>query len=261
MAVHREPDVLDAARVLALGVAAIGGAMLLTIAGAPPAVAGVLMQLSFAAVPLGYARWAGLRPFASSGFVPLPLRRLVLVLVASLGSLWLLNGLTHVQTRVIRAAGYEKQAQAEEESIREGIVRAQDQGAAPALALLVLIPPLCEETFFRGILFRGILARFGPALALGATSLLFALLHRTVVQTGLMIFLGCYFGVLVYLTGSLWSSLVAHGVNNLAVLTLMWIYKGRLPEFTAPWWMYGLSAAVFALAMTLLVLDRKAEKT
>jgi membrane protease YdiL (CAAX protease family) len=261
VAAQREPDVLDAARVLALGVVALGGAMLLAIARVPATAAGVLMQLSFVAVPLGYARWAGLRPFAANGFVPLPLRRLVLVLAASLGSLWLLNGLTHVQTRMIRKAGFEKKAQEEEESIREGIVHAQDQGAAPALALLVLIPPLCEETFFRGLLFRGLLARFGPAMALGATSVLFALLHRTVVQTGLMVFLGCYFGLLVWLTGSLWASLIAHGVNNLAVLTLMWIYKGRLPEFTGPWWMYALSGAVFALAMTLLVLDRKTGKT
>lgn len=261
MAAPREPDVLDASRVLALGVVAIGAAMLLTLAQLPPALAGVLMQASFVAVPLGYARWAGLRPLAANGFVPLPLRRVVLVLVASLGSLWLLNGLTHVQTRLIRDVGFEEKARQEEESIRQGIVKAQEQGAAPALLLLVLIPPLCEETFFRGILLRGILARFGPAVAIGVTSLLFALLHRTVVQTGLMIFLGCYFGVLVWLTGSLWASLLAHGVNNLAVLTLMWIYKGQLPEFTGPWWMYALSALVLGSAMTLLVLDRQAEKT
>jgi hypothetical protein len=46
-------------------------------------------------------------------------------------------------------------------------------------------------------------------------------------------------------------------VNNLAVIVLMWTYKGKLPEFVAPWWMYVLSAAVFGLAITMLVLDRK----
>jgi membrane protease YdiL (CAAX protease family) len=253
----REPDARDAAWVLLLGVAALGAAMLLATLRVPTAVAGALMQASFVAVPLLYARKAGLRPFAASGFVRLPLRRAALVLIASLGSLWLLNGLTHVQTEVIRAAGYEREAEREEEHIREGIVKAQEQGAAPALALLVLIPPVCEETFFRGLLFRGITARFGVGVALGVTSLLFALLHQTVVQTVLMIFIGCYFGLLVHLTGSLWASLLAHGVNNLAVLSLMWIYKGRLPEFTAPWWMYGMSALVFGLALALLALDKK----
>ena len=121
----------------------------------------------------------------------------------------------------------------------------------------MLIPPLCEETFFRGILFRGLLNRFGLGVALGVTSVLFAYFHQTIVQTVLMVFLGCYFGTLVYLTGSLWSSVLAHAVNNLVVLLLMWRYKGDLPEFRAPWWMYAFSALVFGLAMTALALDRK----
>lgn len=253
----REPDALDAARVLALALAAMAGAIFLIKVGAPPEAAGVFQQLAFLAAPLLYARWAGLRPFVSSGFVALPLRRLVFVLIASLGSFWLLNGLVHLQDQVIRKAGYKKEAEVQEEKIRRGIEEAQKQGAAPALALLVLIPPLCEETFFRGILFRGLAARFGAGVALASTALLFALLHQMLVQTVLMVFLGCYFGLLVYLTGSLWSSILAHGVNNAAVLALMWIYKGKLPEFTAPWWMYVLSGLVFALGMTMLVLDRR----
>jgi membrane protease YdiL (CAAX protease family) len=252
----REPDALDAARVLALALLAIAGAVLIASLGYP-VVATVFQQASFFAAPLLYGRRAGLRPFIASGYVPVPLRRLALVLIASLGSFWLLNGLTHVQTRVIRAAGYEKKALAEEEQIRKGIEDAQKEGALPALSLLVLIPPLCEETFFRGILFRGLISKFGIGVALGATSLLFALLHQTLVQTVLMIFLGCYFGTLVYLTGSLWSSLLAHAVNNLAVLVLMWIYGGNLPDFVAPWWMYLLSGVVFVLAMSQLAMDRK----
>jgi len=253
----REPDAIDATRVLALALVAIGGAMLLVRAGVPAIVVGPLQQLAFLGIPVGYARVAGLRPFVANGYVPIPLRRIALVLVASLGTFWLLNGLTHLQTVVIRKVGYEKEAAEQERHIRQGIEKAQDQGALPALSLLVLIPPFCEETFFRGILFRGLLARFGIVIALATTSVLFGLMHQTIVQVGLMIPLACYFGLLVYFTGSLWASILAHAVNNLAVLTLMWIYKGKLPEFTAPWWMYALSAAVFALAMTGLALDRK----
>src|SRR5262249_14033020 len=153
--------------------------------------------------------------------------------------------------------GFEKEAAKQEEHIRQGIERAEDQGALPALSLLVLIPPFCEETLFRGILFRGLIRRFGVGIALAGTSLLFAVLHQILVPSVLMIFLGCYFGMLVYLTGSLWASVLAHAVNNLAVLTLMWIYRGRLPEFVGPWWIYLLSALVFGLAMAGLALDRR----
>jgi membrane protease YdiL (CAAX protease family) len=257
----REPDALDSARVLALALLVAGAASLLVWRGVPAAVAGALQQIGFLAAPLLYARLANLRPFLANGFVRLPLRRLVFVLLASLGSLWLLNGLVHVQKDAVRSLGYEKQAEQQERRIQEGIEAAQRKGAAPALALLVLVPPLCEETFFRGVLFRGVLARFGAAVAIGATSILFALFHAMDVQKILMLILGCYFGVLVYLTRSLWASIVAHGVNNLAVLTLMWIHKGDLPDIVGPWWMYVLSALVFGLAMTMLVLDRNAEKT
>jgi membrane protease YdiL (CAAX protease family) len=256
----REPDALDAARVLAFAILVAAAASLLMWRGLPAPIAGAIQQIGFFAAPLLYGRVAGLRPFVSSGFVRLPLRRLAFVLLASLGSLWLLNGLVHVQKDVVRSAGYEKQAEEQEQQIQRGIEAAQKQGAAPALALLVLIPPLCEETFFRGILFRGVLARFGSVVAIASTSILFALFHAMDIQKVLMLVLGCYFGFLSYITGSLWASVIAHGVNNLAVLTLTWIYGGNLPDIVGPWWMYVLSALVFGLGIAMLVLDRKAEK-
>jgi len=256
----REPDGVDSSRVLALALLAIGGALLAVSVGVPPAIVGPLQQLALIALPLGYARWAGLGAFAGNGYVPLPLRRIALVLVASFGTFWLLNGLTHLQLEVYRKSGYEKEAAKQDEEVRVGIERARERGALPALWLLVLIPPFCEETFFRGILFRGLIRRFGVGFSLAITSLLFAVLHQTILQKVLMIFLGCYFGALVVLTGSLWASVLAHAVNNLAVLTLMWIYQGRLPEFRAPWWMYLLSALVFGLAMAGLALDRRKDE-
>lgn len=254
----REPDAVDSARVLALALIVIAGTILLVKTGVPAVLAGAFQQAGLLAAPLLYGRWAGLRPLASSGFVPLPLRRAVLVLVASLGTFWLLNGLTHLGSEAVRMAGYEKHAEAERKLVERDILHAQDQGAVPALSLFVLIPPLCEETFFRGIVFRGLIARFGILTALATTSILFAFLHQMIVQKMLMVFVGCYFGLLVWLTGSLWAGILAHAVNNLAVLSLMWIYKGRLPQFVAPWWMYLFSTVVFGVAISLLALDRTA---
>lgn len=255
----RKPDARDAARVLALALVAMAAAMLLAQLGLPTFFAGILQQGAFFGLPLLYARKAGLRPFVDSGYVRLSGRQIALILVASLGSLWLLYGLSRIQTEVIRVAGYEKQAQEEERQISRGIESARNQGALPALSLLVLIPPLCEETFFRGILFRGLASRFGLAIALGGTSILFSAAHGTLVQKGLMIVLGCYFGVLVHLTGSLWASILAHGVNNLAVLTMTWAYGTELPEFNAPWWLYLFSGVVFAIGLAALALERKRE--
>ena len=252
----REPDARDSARVLAIALVPIAAAMGLAYWRAG-AVANVLVQVSFFLIPLVYAHRAGFGALAGNGFAPLRVRQVAFVLLASLGTFWLLNGLTHLQDLAVRAMGLQKQAEAQAEQIRQGIEEAQNVGVAPTMLLFVVIPPFCEEVFFRGILFRGLAKRFGIAVGLVGTSMLFAAFHQMDVQKVLMLFVGAYFGTLVYLTGSLWAGILAHAVNNLAVLTLMWIYKGRLPEFVAPWWMYLLSLVVFALAMTMLALDRK----
>ncbi|MBI3857506.1 MAG: CPBP family intramembrane metalloprotease [Planctomycetes bacterium] len=256
----REPDAHDAARVLAVALVPIAGAIALQRVGAAQGAA-LLMQVAFLAVPLVYARAAGLGALAGNGYVRIPLRRVLYVLVASLGSFWLLNGLTHLQDLAARSMGLEERAQAQVEQIRKGIDAAQKAGVAPTLVLFVIIPPLCEETFFRGLLFRGVAKRFGTGAALAGTSILFAWFHPMDVQKVLMVFLGCYFGLLVCLTGSLWAGILAHALNNLTVIVMMWIYKGKLPDFVAPWWMYVLSAVVFALGLTLLALDRPPSAT
>jgi len=219
-----------------------------------------VLQGSFFLIPLVYARRAGLGTFAGNGFAPLSLRRIVFVLLASLGTFWLLNGLTHLQDLAMRLLGLKEGADAQARLIKEGIEQAQESGIALTMATFVVVPPFCEEVFFRGILYRGLANRFGIAVGLGGTSLLFAAFHPLDVQKFLMIFVGAYFGLLVYLTGSLWAGILAHAVNNLAVIVLMWIYKGKLPDFVAPWWMYVLSGVVFGLAIAMLALERAAAR-
>lgn len=254
---RRQPDARDAASVLAIALVPIAGALVLGTVG-HGVVANLLLQVSFFVIPLVYSRRAGLGAFAGNGFAPLPLRRVAFILLTALGSFWLLNGLTHLQDWAVRGLGLKEQADAQAELIRQGIDEAQKRSMALAMAAFVVVPPLCEEVFFRGILFRGLANRFGALVALAGTTILFATFHQMEVQKFLMLFVGAYFGLLVHLTGSLWAGILAHAVNNLAVIVLMAIYKGRLPEFVAPWWMYVLSALVFGLGITLLALDRPA---
>jgi len=255
----RQPDARDSARVLAIALIPIAAAMGLAYFG-QTALGNVLVQVSFFALPLLYAHRAGFGARAGNGLRPLRLRQAAFVLLASLGTFWLLNGLTHLQDLAVRSMGLQKEAEAQAEQIRQGIEEAQKVGVVPTTLLFIIIPPLCEEMFFRGILFRGLVKRFGIAVALMGTTVLFSAFHQMNVQKVLMLFVGGYFGALVYLTGSLWASILAHAVNNLAVLLLMSIYKGRLPDFVAPWWMYVLSAIVFGLAITMLWLDRKSAR-
>ena len=254
----RKPDARDAAWILALALAVMLGVALLVWLGVPPLAGGLLQQGAFLAIPLLVARRAGLPPLASSGLVPLSRSQIGLVLLASLGSLWLMYGLSQVQAEIFRVAGYQKVVEAEEAQLERSLEVAKEESPGPSLFLLVVIPPLCEEVFFRGILFRGLMSRFGLGIALAGTSLLFSAAHATLAQKGMMIILGCYFGVLVHLTGSLWASILAHAVNNFAVVTMSWVFGSRLKELPLPWWMVAFSAVVFGLAMTGLTLERRA---
>jgi membrane protease YdiL (CAAX protease family) len=253
----REPDARDAAWVLVLALTGLLLASLLVLGRLPGAVALALMQGSFLAAPLLVARAGRMDPLAASGLVPLRRKQAVLVLMASVASLWLLFGLTKVEIELLRIAGYAKQAEAEKEMIRHSLEIGRDH---PLRTLLVfaVVPPICEEMFFRGILFRGIASRFGAGVALVASTLLFSSVHQTLSQKGMMLVVGGFFGLLVHLSGSLWSSILAHAINNTAVIVMVWMFGTGLDDLPIPWWMTAVSALLFGLAMTGLVLERRA---
>jgi membrane protease YdiL (CAAX protease family) len=88
------------------------------------------------------------------------------------------------------------------------------------LAAVSVVVPVAEETFFRGFAYRLLRARFGAAAAIGATSVLFALVHGLQAGAWLPVIpVGLVLAGLVEASGSLWPAVVAHGiVNALAVL-------------------------------------------
>ncbi|HYE99556.1 MAG TPA: CPBP family intramembrane glutamic endopeptidase [Planctomycetota bacterium] len=254
----RDPDALDAARVLALALLAVAAAGLLP-GSVPPAFRGALVQLGFVAAPVLYVRLAGLDARRSHGLGLPPALSLLLVAVASVASLWLLKSLADAQADLLRAWGLEDLVKGEEEGIRRRVDQVQQRVGLAGIALFAVIPPLCEEMLFRGVFFRGLVRGAGPVRALLYSALLFAAMHQTVVQISLMTFLGLYFGAVVWLTGSLWSGVLAHAINNAAVLILTLRYGEAVNDLRAPFWMVALSGLVFIGALASLALLRTPE--
>lgn len=81
---------------------------------------------------------------------------------------------------------------------------------------LVVLVPLVEEIFFRGLLFQHWAYRWRrPVLAALASSILFALLHGHVLGT----FLFAFILILLYInTQNLWGPILFHGLLNLSAL-------------------------------------------
>jgi membrane protease YdiL (CAAX protease family) len=217
----------------------------------------LLLQAVFLVAPLAYARGVGLPPFRASGFAPLSLKQVTLVAFASLGTMWLLQGLLVVAFDLFKSAGLEKEIVEQKEQLARSLEATEKKGILFAGFLFVVMSPLCEETLFRGLAFRGLGRRFGVPLAIAITTVVFAAMHQSLLQTPQMIVLGVFFATLVWLTGSVWAGVIAHAANNLAVLVVTEKYGPDVDAFRAPWWMYVLSTLVLGGALALLALDRR----
>ncbi len=86
------------------------------------------------------------------------------------------------------------------------------------LAVISLLPALCEEVAFRGGLQSAFLGRRSPARAVALSALVFAVFHLDPVRFPGVLMLGVAFGWLAWRTGSIWPSMVAHAVNNGAAM-------------------------------------------
>lgn len=91
----------------------------------------------------------------------------------------------------------------------------------------ILLAPLWEEVFFRGVLFAGLQRRFGFLTSAVVSSALFALLHLEGFHLGGLYLLGQTMAhgiVLCWLyrrTGSLAAPVIAHMAHNTAALVLL----------------------------------------
>jgi len=79
---------------------------------------------------------------------------------------------------------------------------------------VALIPGICEEIFFRGVIQPTLIKRFGPVPGILITALFFGLFHAQIQQMIVFFFVGIYFGLLAYRAGSFLYSALAHTVFN-----------------------------------------------
>lgn len=84
---------------------------------------------------------------------------------------------------------------------------------------LTLIAPLAEEIVFRGVVLN-LLRRFGDCFALLLSSLLFAAVHMNLVQVPNAFIMGLVIGYFTLCTGSLWTGVCIHVLNNSMVMLL-----------------------------------------
>ena len=89
-----------------------------------------------------------------------------------------------------------------------------------SLFLFAITPGICEEIMFRGVILSGY-ENLNMKKAIVITGLLFGLFHFDVQNFLGPAFLGMLFAYMVYKTGSIFTSMIAHAVNNSIALVIL----------------------------------------
>jgi membrane protease YdiL (CAAX protease family) len=85
--------------------------------------------------------------------------------------------------------------------------------------LLSVVPALVEEILFRGYIQRRFLQRWSPAVAIGVSSLLFAVMHMDSLQHIIAVVpLAVVTGLLAYRTNSVKPGMLVHGLHNVGAV-------------------------------------------
>jgi len=101
-----------------------------------------------------------------------------------------------------------------------------------------ITPAICEELFFRGLVFSG-LRRLGVWPAVLGSALLFALAHASIYRLMPTFILGVVLGVLRWRSGSVVPGMVMHAINNGLIGTL-----AQRPDLAAWFGMQGASGTM-----------------
>jgi sodium transport system permease protein len=149
---------------------------------------------------------------------------LVVAALTAVAVLVLSEVLQEALTALYRRMGTDP-AKAVEEAVRpfqSMLDLAHPATAAAAVFLFVVVAPFCEELAFRGFLLSAFRPVLGPGLAVAAAGILFGLLHLPPPRSYVLAGVGIMLGVMVVRSGSLWTGIVAHLVNNgLVVLVVL----------------------------------------
>jgi uncharacterized protein len=130
------------------------------------------------------------------------------------------------------------------------------QGGPLALIVLIVIAPLTEELFFRGLLLDGFARNYGAQKAMVFTALLFAAIHLNPYQFVPAFLIGLLLAWLRLKTGSIWLPITLHAANN--ALPFLFL-RTRLPGTLQgqgemqPLWLDGIGLALLGIGLIVLM--------
>ena len=209
--------------------------------------------LCFLALPLALSVKRRPEMFPALRPNPISLPSVLLIVAMALLGVYLVNDVTVIWSIPFQKLGFDVTAGGLE-------VPLDRMGLMLCVVYAAVLPGICEEFLFRGVLLSAFEAE-GTRRAMVITSLLFMLMHGSLIGAPAEFILGMVIASLVIYTGSVYAGLIYHTVHNSATVLLQFMQQ-RLPSaeeipadyFTAIGGFPGLLVLLVEIALTAAML-------
>ena len=117
---------------------------------------------------------------------------------------------------------------------------------------VAVLPAICEELAFRGMLLSGLRRKFRPAALVLGIGIIFGLFHMTLYRIAPTAALGMVLTAIALLTGSVFPGMLLHAGNNAIGV----IGGTRFSMEALHWQHFSAAAAIFALSIWIIYRNR-----
>jgi membrane protease YdiL (CAAX protease family) len=206
---HAPPIVVDPAIAVVLVIAAVATYVLLAIT-LPRAFGFVVAQLALAAVALGVVGYGRRNLAETRRAVGLGGARLrwFAAAIAIGATAWYLN------MRLVAVLPIPQQ------QVRVLAALVDGPSLWVSLAMFAVLPAVCEEIVFRGLLARALASQLPVGTAVAISAVVFSAYHLSLVQAVPTLTLGALLSMLAIRADSVLPSIAAHALNNAAAIAM-----------------------------------------
>lgn len=118
---------------------------------------------------------------------------------------------------------------------------------------VAVLPGICEEAAFRGMLLYGLHRRLRPAALVAVVGLVFGLFHVALFRIAPTAYLGMLLATVTLITGSIFPAMLWHALNNGTALAMA---RGDITLEAAGASVYAIGAALLLVALWVLWRNR-----
>lgn len=131
-----------------------------------------------------------------------------------------------------------------------------------AIIIIAIVPAICEEMFFRGVILRGMTAIFrSHASAIIVSAIFFSMLHLDIEGFLPRVAMGIILGFIYIKTNNLIYSMLFHAANNAMVIVSLSMSEATVSEtLSAPVENPGPTGPIISLAITMWICWMIAER-